>query len=260
MKEQATSTEILETLKQPVTLEQLRLLTMPLSGVTSRYGVDGLLKRYIAQTKDLEPNTTDTCNRAIVLAHSLFKEDTYKGEPYLTHLLRVALRLHRDFDVTDPDLLCAAVLHDSIEDHPEELTALTGDTSPYAAVEQLFNARVAGLVQALSNDAKPSGMTDADKRTHYAAGIRKKLAMEFDVFLIKCSDFIDNGVGLHWGDDDKKLQKLALKYYPIFDVFIEFAAKYLESGELTRSQYLMIVRKMSKGKKSCAAYMTALES
>ena len=42
-------------------------------------------------------------------------------EPYLNHLLRVAIRIIRYYGITDVDVLTAALLHDAVEDQPEDL-------------------------------------------------------------------------------------------------------------------------------------------
>lgn len=260
MEDQTEKIKNREVLSAPLTIEQLKLLAMPLSGVTSRYGVDGLLKRYIAQTKDLDKTGLEACNQAIAIASELFVEDTYKNEPYLTHLLRVALRLHRDFGITDTDIIVAAILHDTIEDHPDGIKHIAGPeyVTAHAAVASLFGSTVANIVQALSNDPQPPGLSLAEKQAHYQEGVRKKLALSFEVFIIKLSDFIDNAVGLHWGEDDSKLLKLANKYYPLFDDFIAFSRKYFEEGRLTQAQLDLATSQMQKGKLMCSSYISSI--
>jgi guanosine-3',5'-bis(diphosphate) 3'-pyrophosphohydrolase len=53
----------------------------------------------------------------------------YSGDPYITHPVAVATILARleEIDEVDDQTLCAAVLHDTVEDTPYTLTALRRD-------------------------------------------------------------------------------------------------------------------------------------
>jgi guanosine-3',5'-bis(diphosphate) 3'-pyrophosphohydrolase len=68
------------------------------------------------------------------------------GTPYITHPLRVTLSLALELDVWDADLLCAALLHDAMED-ARPLT--------YADIRNHFGIRVAHIVKVLT---KPSNL------------------------------------------------------------------------------------------------------
>lgn len=43
--------------------------------------------------------------------------DRRQREPYLNHLLRVAIRVISHYGVRDAEVVCAALLHDAVEDH-----------------------------------------------------------------------------------------------------------------------------------------------
>lgn len=45
-----------------------------------------------------------------------------EGTPYILHPLRVAVALVEELDITQPTLICAALLHDVIEDSPDYYT------------------------------------------------------------------------------------------------------------------------------------------
>lgn len=74
-----------------------------------------------------------------VLCHD---EQRYGDAPYGEHLAEVAAVLLINFDVTDKDILCAAYLHDAMED--------TGVSRN--AIEEFFGPRVAELVSAVTDE------------------------------------------------------------------------------------------------------------
>jgi guanosine-3',5'-bis(diphosphate) 3'-pyrophosphohydrolase len=55
------------------------------------------------------------------------------GAPYLDHLLEALEVLVRGAGVTDPDVLCAAVLHDVVEDTPCTLAQVSAAFGPDVA-------------------------------------------------------------------------------------------------------------------------------
>jgi (p)ppGpp synthase/HD superfamily hydrolase len=100
------------------------------------------------------------------------------GEPYLEHLLETLDVLVEGVGLTDPDVLCAAVLHDVVED-----TACTR-----AEVSERFGDRVVNLVDWVT---KPEA-ADSDRehaRAEYLARLRRAPA---DAILIKLADRLSN--------------------------------------------------------------------
>lgn len=89
---------------------------------------------------------SDRLAAAITLATQLHGRDARKGSntPVLTHLFAVCLLVQRDGGSEDEAI--AALLHDALEDHPEQLSA--------DALEAQFGARVRHLVE-LSTDTPP---------------------------------------------------------------------------------------------------------
>ena len=61
-------------------------------------------------------------NKSFLLASEIHK-DQYRqsGEPYITHPLNVAKNL-LDMEVYDTDAICAALLHDTIEDAKDDFS------------------------------------------------------------------------------------------------------------------------------------------
>lgn len=83
--------------------------------------------------------------RAAAFAADRHRDQRRKGAsapPYVNHPLQVAHVLASEGGVSDPDVLCAALLHDTVED-----TATTADELGSA-----FGAAVAGMVMEVTDD------------------------------------------------------------------------------------------------------------
>jgi (p)ppGpp synthase/HD superfamily hydrolase len=249
----------MKSLNRPLSTAELKLLMLPLSGTTHLLGEAGLLQRFELETASFGVEGQTLTNQAVGIASHLFANDRYKGMPYMTHLLRVAIRLTRDYGVEDPEIIAAALLHDTIEDHGDELVQMVGelDLTPVCALTTLVGKRVADLVQALSNEPTSKELSDVEKRLRYRLGVEKKLALGFDVFLIKLSDFTDNAIGLHWGEDDSKTRKVAMKYLPLFPVFVSFVERYETNGSLATLHAEFARMQLATGATRCQEFVEA---
>jgi guanosine-3',5'-bis(diphosphate) 3'-pyrophosphohydrolase len=101
------------------------------------------------------------------------------GTPYAEHLLEAVEVLVRGAGVTDPDVLCAAVLHDVVEDTPctiEDVRAAFGD-------------RVAGMVAWVT---KPEPADGADPKTAKEAYLTGLAGAPDDAILVKLADRASN--------------------------------------------------------------------
>ncbi len=240
---------------------QIRML--PLSGITERHGVEGLYRRFSLEVNELTLEEQYFCNRALFVAATLHSADMYKGLPYTSHLLRTAIRLKRDYDITDPEVLSAMLLHDSVEDHATELIEAASFLLPpseqeqsvteqaFTALSVIFSPRVATLVRNVTNTPHLQPMTQTEKNVAYAQGVAAKIALSPDTFLMKLSDFTDNAVGIYWSEQTRKVQKLARKYGPVFDVFLAQLVQYEHGGMLTPQQIAVANRQLQLGKERC---------
>jgi (p)ppGpp synthase/HD superfamily hydrolase len=198
------------------------LMTMPLHAITEVYGEQGLRDRFRLELEAFMPGDRAQLERALELATRLHADDRRVREPYLNHLLRVAIRIIRYYGITDVDVLTAALLHDAVEDHPEELAqdelALCGGGTHAeltdAAVAELarrFNPRVAELVRSVTN---PEYDPDRDRNEQYRMHVEESLERDPWARVIKVSDFTDNGVGvIHTSYE--KAHSSARKYRPL---------------------------------------------
>ena len=200
----------------------LRLVSvMPLHAVTAMYGEQGLRARFAAEMARFpDPAGREQAARALQLAGDLHAEDRRQREPYVNHLLRVALRITCHYGVDDTEVICAALLHDAVEDHAAELAA-GGRAAAVAALAGRFGPRVAGLVEAVTNPERVPGV---DRNEQYRAHVADSLAASPWARVIKASDFTDNGVGLIH-TSGPKVPRLARKYAPLVPVLADLIAR-----------------------------------
>ena len=133
----------------------------------------------------LPPATCDQVAEAVKFAlrfHGDQKRPT--GAPYVEHLLEALEVLVRGAGVTDPDVLCAAVLHDVVEDTPCTI----------AGVRAAFGDRVADMVAWVT---KPDATDDADKKAIKEAYLAGLADAPDDAILVKLADRASNVQTLH---------------------------------------------------------------
>jgi HD domain len=229
--------------------DQQRLLaTMPLHAITSTYGEAGLRDRFAVEIASWAEADRRRLERALDLATRLHAGDRRDTEPYVNHLLRVAIRIMSHYRVHDADVVCAALLHDAVEDHPADLAAcggggdLTGDLAACGGGTELtggpaasipgqqaalavlaaeFGPRVAELVGVVTN---PPYAPDRDQDQQYREHVADGLADNPWARVIKASDFTDNGVGLIH-TTGPRLHRLAAKYAPLVPVLRDLIAR-----------------------------------
>ena len=204
---------------------------MPLHAIPSTYGEEGLRERFAAEAASFGEQDQRRLNRALELATRLHAGDRREREPYVNHLLRVAIRIMSHYGVRDTDVICAALLHDAVEDHPAELAAsvpgqpgaiehgAAGDdqAAALAALAAQFGTRVAELVAAVTN---PPYAPERDAHEQYREHVADSLRTSPWARVIKASDFTDNGAGLIHSTG-ARLGKLAGKYAPLVPVLRE---------------------------------------
>lgn len=104
------------------------------------------------------------------------------GEAYVSHPLQVAKILVEELDIRDPELLAAAVLHDTVEDVPEVTSEVIGE---------IFGKNIEIIVDACTKITNFSG----DKQTFYKMVHRKLFsgaAANLEVLLVKLADRLHN--------------------------------------------------------------------
>jgi (p)ppGpp synthase/HD superfamily hydrolase len=194
------------------------LMSMPLHAITEVYGEPGLRDRFLLEIESAPAAEREQLEAALTLVSRLHADDRRVREPYLNHLLRVAIRIMRYYGIRDVDVITAALLHDAVEDHPAELAGLPPELGHAvltdAAVAELarrFNPRVAGLVRSVTN---PEYDPLRDRDDQYRMHVAESLDRDPWARVIKVSDFTDNGVGIIHTTYEKAYRS-ATKYRPL---------------------------------------------
>jgi len=151
------------------------------------------------------------------------------GNPlrYFEHPRRVALILMDTVGVTDPIILCAALLHDTVEDS-EEL-------SP-AAIERYWGSEVASLVQLLSKIPKEGYVERLNKHG------------DWRTLLIKACDRLDNLRSLDPADVSGEFRTRQLKethelYIPLFQKMLTMIPERHKVGaQLVMAEIIALTR------------------
>jgi (p)ppGpp synthase/HD superfamily hydrolase len=128
----------------------------------------------------LPDSTCDAVGRAVTFAlrfHGDQKRPT--GAPYVEHLLEALEVLVRGAGVSDPDVLCAAVLHDVVEDTPCTI----------AGIREAFGDRVADLVSWVTIPEADEG---TDKKAVKEAYLKRLPDAPDDAILVKLADRASN--------------------------------------------------------------------
>jgi guanosine-3',5'-bis(diphosphate) 3'-pyrophosphohydrolase len=115
--------------------------------------------------------------------------------PYVSHVFRVCLVMTSVFDVKDPRVLTAAVLHDVIED----------TTTDFDDIAEKWGLEIASWVQALSKDKR---LPYEERENAYCAGLTKA---DWPVQVCKLGDLYDNVVDAGYMEPKKRLDDLRTK-------------------------------------------------
>jgi (p)ppGpp synthase/HD superfamily hydrolase len=194
---------------------------MPLHAITTMYGEQGLRERLVLEMgRFTDPGARNQVRRALQLAERLHADDRRQREPYVNHLLRVALRIMAHYGVSEPKVICAALLHDAVEDHADDLSP-TGRPGAFALLTADFGVQVAEVVAAVTN---PGYVPGSDKDRQYREHVVDSLTACPWARVIKFSDFTDNGVGVFYAAREKAV-RLARKYAPLVPALAELAAR-----------------------------------
>ncbi len=200
------------------------VMTMPLHAITEMYGETGLRQRFVSEIARFDKADRDRLEQALGLAAELHRQDRRSREPYLNHILRTTIRIISYYDVVDVNVMVAALLHDAVEDHPEELAGDRPGDPVEAALTELaerFSPRVAELVRAVTNPPRDPGR---DRYEQYREHVTESLEANPWARVIKVSDFTDNGVGL-MHSLPMKYKPLATKYRPLVPVLRDLISR-----------------------------------
>lgn len=243
--EKDMTSSTLTKMKRAKTPEELRqipatiLRNLPLKEMDASQLAQSLQHETIAVGMDPDIISSSVDLATILHAHQTRgNRGNFTTTPYIEHPLRNALRLVR-MNVTDQDVIVAAVLHDTIEDGASVFVKkFHGVKESNGEVESrkilgnyihdAYGSNVLELVEAVTNDyvadTDKSRISIAQKNRVYLEHVRKAIRNRPGVILVKLSDFTDNATGLYHNDvpgREDKTRKQAMKYLPVVDVFLE---------------------------------------
>ncbi|HET8855293.1 MAG TPA: HD domain-containing protein [Salinimicrobium sp.] len=127
----------------------------------------------------------------------------YSQEPYIEHPKRVAEMVRTVKHSTE--MICAAYLHDVVEDTPVSLNE----------IEQRFGTRVAQLVNDLSDKFTKKDFPDLNRRKRKEKEVERQSMIDPDAKTIKLADVIDNTPDILRND-----RNFARKYIPEMDALV----------------------------------------
>jgi hypothetical protein len=133
----------------------------------------------------------------------------------------VAVRISGHYGIRDPDIVCAALLHDAVEDHTEDLAPHGSQRDALAVLARQFGSRLADLVAWVTNPPEQPGR---DRHEQYREHVAASLEASPWARVIKVSGFTDNGVGLIH-TTGAKMESLATKYAPLVPVLREMIGR-----------------------------------
>lgn len=173
-----------------------QIASMPLHAITEVLGHNGLVRRFELEKASFSPEEQAQLEKAFQWSMDLHASDTRYREPATNHLLRVAIRIIHHYEIRDVNLITAALLHDSVEEHKYEITgnqqATANDAIAVIATE--FNPDVAKLVSSVTNPEYEEGR---DKLEQYQEHVSSILSEDDPrVRILKVSDFTDNALGI----------------------------------------------------------------
>lgn len=179
-------------------------------------------------------------NDAIQVASYLHRDDVRRGArrahtnpPYIEHPLRVAIRLFKYFDVKSPDLIIAAILHDTVEDHPFDFADFQGVLSTpnrsqedvararaYQFISDRFGYPVTVAVEKVSNPVAAYA-SKAEKIAAYQEHFKWVILPSPGASLLKFSDFVDNAGSLHhhYEYGDHQATYFVQRYAPLIPLY-----------------------------------------
>lgn len=232
-----------------VTLDDVKDLS--LGSLTEQYGTPGLYLRTLDTLGRVGLGGSELVQNSLHLGMALHADDRRTNGHYVDHLMRVTLRIVEDFGIRDENVIAAAPLHDSLEDHPRDLIlALTGENVQdcsearrigRSVLAAFTNEEVADIVEKVTNPEVPAGQNKLDVYTEHT----RNLIFNYPKpRVLKLSDFIDNAGGNHAtiGTKQRKLDEKYIHQYRLHKMGL-----FLPDGMITGGNRLIALKSLELG-------------
>ena len=128
----------------------------------------------------------------------------YTAEPYIEHPIRVAATV-RKVEHT-PEMICAAYLHDVVEDTPVSSED----------IQRKFGRKIAFLVEELTDEYMKENYPHLNRKKRKRLEVARQATMSKEAKTIKLADVIDNTADILKNDPD-----FAQKYIPEMEALVE---------------------------------------
>ena len=185
--------------------------------------------------RDYNPEEEEIITRAYEYANLMHKgQYRESGEPYIVHPVNVAFSLAKSY--ADRDSVCAALLHDTLED----------TRASKEEIAHLFNLDIANLVDSLTKISKDE-IKSKEART--CANIRRfssKSVLDVRVPIIKSMDNLDNMRTLEYKKDKAKQFDCAMESQRIYIPIVHRLGAYNVKNELEDLSFRYIDPEMYK--------------
>lgn len=210
--------------KKPDIISPGMVRDLSLGRVTEDFGTAGLYVRLQDSLERAGFGDDDLVQLCLQLGLALHANDLRTNGHYTDHLMRVTLHLLDTLEVRDRNIIAAAPLHDSREDHPRDLVfALTGERIDDRAealrfgrevLARITNDEVVDIIDAVTN---PEVLPGQNKLEVYAAHTHDLVSNSPKGRVLKIADFVDNAGGNHatFGPKQRKLDE---KYIQLFRI------------------------------------------
>lgn len=199
-----------------------------------------ILYSVVSKTEELSKNK-ETIERALDLmlfAH-FSQKDRPDGQPYINHPLDVALHVANEYHIYEPDLIVAALLHDTVEDQAKNILVWGNrkldeqeslEIQALQIVNEHFGKNVAELVRELTNpdfDAKAKKLSknvneeEKLKLQYYLQHFEGIYNDNAWAFAIKMADFSQNALHLDVLEESPRKDWFRRKYGPVILMIVQ---------------------------------------
>jgi hypothetical protein len=230
---------------------------LSLSETEKSYGSLGLYTRLEYELEQNGLMNDIDVNLAMHLGLAMHGNDMRTNGHYTNHIMRVCLRILTKYNIKEPSIIAAALLHDSVEDHPNDLIQVLGGSKdtllPIApqALEAMRNSPLSGETVDIVDLLTCPPLNPDNKQAEYLEYTEHIVYSSSAARVVKLSDFVDNAVGNHFTLGSKQ-QKLDKKYLPLYrihkmgllmpDSMVQGRARDEALKQLSKGQYRAMAR------------------
>lgn len=166
------------------------------------------ITKLVETVKTYNPESEEIIKKAYDYAEYLhYGQTRQSGEPYIIHPLNVAYILAEMH--ADKDTICAALLHDTLED----------TNTTYEEIKENFNEEIANLVEGVTKISKMNFSTKKEQNLANTRKIITSITQDVRIIIIKLADRLHNMRTIKY----KPVEKQKENAKETLDVFVPLA-------------------------------------